>query len=232
VAAAVSKDRLAELIVASRLLLKKPSMCFFSDKVRASLTNLTKKLSIPYDIIIVEINTNEEIPDILWGELRKTQKALERLLRNNDFNVIRSDVWTDETETSAVLICLESKTIPKIRTREGPPGDTEGVQPFLEKYARESVIGPWVQDGKWHVGLKRRSISAEALLKEALSDGGLHVGVSRGLSDSLASSKIRSIQYSSLNKRADFSKFLEEFLDGRPRWLSRYYSSSSTVSSM
>ena len=233
VAAAVSKDRLAELIMASRLFLKNPSTCFFDlDKISATTTKLIKKLSIPYDVIVVQINTNEEIPDILWGELRKTQKALERLLRNNDFNVIRSDVWTDETENSAVLICLESKTIAKIRTREGPPGDTEGVQPFLEKYARDSVIGPWVEDGKWNVSLKRRSISAEAFLGEALSDGGLHAGVSRGLRDSLASSKIRSIQYSSLKKRADFSKFLEEFLDGRPRWLSRYYSSSSIVSSM
>ena len=231
VAAAVSKDRLAELIAASRLLLKKPSMCFFSDKVRASLTNLTKKLSIPYDIIIVEINTNEEIPDILWGELRKTQKALERLLRNNDFNVIRSAVWSDEREISAILISLESKNIAEISTRDGPPGDTEGVQPFLDKYARNSVIGPWVEEGKWTAGLKRHSTSAEALLKAALSDGGLHVGASRGLGDSLASSRVQNIQDSSLKRRADFSRFLEEFLDGRPRWLSRYYSSSSTVSS-
>jgi tRNA nucleotidyltransferase (CCA-adding enzyme) len=233
VAAAVSKDRLAELIIASRLFIEDPSICFFYlDKASASQTNLTKNLHTPYDVIVVQINTDEEIPDILWGELRKTQKALERLLRNNDFNVIRSDVWTDETETSAVLIGLESKNIAKIRTRDGPPGDTDGVQPFLEKYARDSVIGPWVEEGKWNVGLKRRSVSAEALLKEALSDGGLHIGVSRGLSDSLASSRVRSIKDSSLNKRADFSRFLEEFLEGRPRWLSRYYSSSSTVPSM
>jgi tRNA nucleotidyltransferase (CCA-adding enzyme) len=234
VAAAVSRNRMSELIAASRFFLEKPSTSFFTpDGAEESQEDLRKIFSsLEYDVIAVEVRTGGEVPDILWGELLKTQSALKHLLRANDFVVLQSDVWSDEVESSVIIFALETKALSKSKRHPGPPGDTDGVAPFLEKHATDAVAGPWVEEGRWMVGVKRRYVSAETLLRDKLSDGGHGVGVSRGLVEALASSRLLvGPEVLSLYGKEGFARFLTRFLEGRPRWLIRHLSAPSGSSS-
>jgi len=231
-AAAVSRNRMSELIAATRFFLERPSTIFFyPEDAEATQEDLRKMLSsLEYDVIAIEVRTGEEVPDILWGELLKTQSALRNLLEANDFVVLQSDVWSDEVESSVMIFALETKILSKSKRHLGPPGDTGGVAPFLEKHAAEAVAGPWVEGGRWIVGVKRRYTSAESLLKDKLSDGCRDVGVSRGLIEALASSRfLVGPEILGLCGKEGFTRFLTSFLKGRLRWL--YHSSSPSGSS-
>jgi tRNA nucleotidyltransferase (CCA-adding enzyme) len=229
VAAAVSKDRLSELIAAARVLLEAPSTIFFCPTEEDVSSEHLKSMlsSLKYDLVAIEVRTGEAVPDILWGELNKTQRALRHILEDNDFVVLRSDVWSDEIQTSAIVFSLEAKTLGRSRRHLGPPGDTKGVIPFLEKFANDAVTGPWVENGKWVVGVKRRYTSAESLLKDTLSDGGCAVGASRGLIDALTSSRLLvGSEILSLCSDHGFAGFIRSFIAGRPHWLPTNHSSS------
>jgi len=234
VAAAVSRDRMAELIAATRLFLESPSRSFFYPEDLEVSQDLLRRMfsSLGYDVIAIEIRAGEEVPDILWGELLKTKNALRRLLEANDFVVLRSDIWSDEAESSVMVFGLETRTLSKIKRHLGPPGDTDGVTPFLEKHAIEAATGPWVEEGRWVAGVRRRYASAESLLKDKLSDGGRDLGVSKGLFEALASSRLLvGPEVLSLCAKEGFPQFLMRFLEGRPRWLPPHQSSSPSGSS-
>jgi tRNA nucleotidyltransferase (CCA-adding enzyme) len=176
--------------------------------------------------------TGEEVPDILWGELHKTRGALRRLLESNDFVVLQSGVWSDEVDSSVIVFGLEELELSMSKKHSGPPGDMTGVQPFLVKHVEDPVVGPWVEDGRWTVGLRRRNTSAPELLREELSSGAVNVGVARGLAQALASSRILvGPEVLGLASRKGFGEFLAELIKGRPRWLSAFYSSLPTSSS-
>lgn len=233
VAAAVSKERMSELIAATRFFLDIPLKSFFyPEETEPSLEELQNMLSpLNYDIIAIEFRICEKVPDILWGELSKTKSALRYILEKNDFVVLRSDVWSDELRSSVIVFSLENLTLARCRRHQGPPGDTEGVKPFLEKYATDAVTGPWVENGKWIAAVKRHYISAESLLKDTLSDGGSVAGVSRGLVEPLVSSRLLvGAEILGMCGKKGFSKFLKRFIRGGPQWLSGSHSSSSSDS--
>jgi len=232
VAAAVSKERMSELIAAARFLLRSPSISFFYPTVEKMSEKRLREIlsSLEYDVVALEVKTGEEVPDILWGELLRTHGALKRLLEANDFVVLRSGVWSDEVESSVIVFGLESKSLRKTKRHMGPPGDTEGVTPFLEKHVADAVVGPWVEEGRWVTGVRRQYVSAEVLLRDKLSDGGRGVGVPKGLVEALASSRLLvGAEVLGIYHREGFARFLTGFLEGRPRWLR--HSSSRSVSS-
>jgi tRNA nucleotidyltransferase (CCA-adding enzyme) len=234
VAAAVSKDSLSGLIVAAKLCLSSPSLLFFyPDEVQGPQRPLDEALSkLSYSLVALELRAGEEVPDILWGELHKTRGALRRLLESNGFVVMQSDVWSDEKGSSVMVFGLEALELSMSRKHLGPPGDMKGVESFLTKHANDADVGPWVEDGRWTVGLRTRSAYAPALLREELSSGADNVGVAKGLAQALASSKILvGSEVLGLASKKGFREFLAEFIKGRNRWLSAFYSTLSTSSS-
>ncbi|MCJ7631610.1 CCA tRNA nucleotidyltransferase, partial [Candidatus Bathyarchaeota archaeon] len=99
VAAAVSRNKMGEVIMASRLFVAKPDSIFFSrDKIAPlSQDDVKKKLeNLGFDLVFVVFQNGERVPDILWGELYKTALALQKVLSQHDFQVVRESVWSDE----------------------------------------------------------------------------------------------------------------------------------------
>jgi tRNA nucleotidyltransferase (CCA-adding enzyme) len=234
VAAAVSKESLSGLIAAAKLCLSSPSLLFFyPDEVQEPHRPLDESLSrLSYSLVALELRTGEKVPDILWGELYKTRGAFRRLLESNGFVVMQSDVWSDEAGSSVIVFGLEALELSISKKYSGPPGDMMGVQPFLVKHGQDSVAGPWVEDGRWTVGLRRRNTSAPELLREELSTGAVNVGVAKGLAQALASSRILvGSEVLGLASRKGFGEYLAQFIKGRPKWLSAFYSSLPESSS-
>jgi tRNA nucleotidyltransferase (CCA-adding enzyme) len=228
VASAVQLQKLYTFVGAARAFLKKPSVEFFyPPKVRAlSVEALKQKLeSRGSACVFLTFAAVEAVPDVLWGQLYRTQRSLRKLIELNDFEVLRDAVWSDEKTLNAFVFELEQRVLPSVKRHLGPPLERKKeCEDFLIKYVRNSsvVSGPYIQDGRWVVELQRRFTDAVELLNEKLKEGGRDVGVAELISHALSEefeilvdSEVCEVYESS----KDFAEFLTGFLGGKPFWL-------------
>jgi tRNA nucleotidyltransferase (CCA-adding enzyme) len=228
VASAVQPQKLFTLVAAARAFLKKPDKRFFYPPKINALTAeaLAGKLeNRGASLIFLTLGNVEAVPDVLWGQLYKTQRALRKLAELNDFKVLRDAVWSDEKTLSWFVFEIEQRVLPGVRKHLGPPLKREKeCENFLSKYAsNDSVVsGPYVEDGRWVVELQRRFTDVVELLRENLSGGGRNIGVAELMSQAfkeklevLVNSEVAEVYR---GNRA-FAEFLTTFLSGKPFWL-------------
>ena len=100
VASALRRKCLDEFIAASRMFLQKPSRDYFYPpkthpfKPRKIATILKTHGST---LIFIKLGKVKAVPDVLWGQLYKSQRSLRKRLQLHDFNVIRGAVWNGPT---------------------------------------------------------------------------------------------------------------------------------------
>jgi tRNA nucleotidyltransferase (CCA-adding enzyme) len=228
VASAVQAERLYTFVAAAQAFLKKPSLGFFYPSETTVLTAeeliqvLTKRGSVLVFVTFGEVNA---VPDVLWGQLYKSQRSLQKLVHLNDFKILRDLAWSDEKDLNLFIFELEHCCIPPVKKHLGPPLEKEHeCEKFLAKHQGGSgtVSGPYVEDGRWVVQIRRKYTDACVLLREKLKDGGKNAGVAEQIAQELrkdfnvmANNEIVDVY----KKNREFAKFLTEFLSGKPKWL-------------
>jgi len=231
-AAAVRKERLNELVVASRAFLTNPHLEFFYpwETVAYTPEKLVHAMKTRGStIVFVKFGRVRAVPDILWGQLYKSQRSLRKMLQQHDFNIIRDHVWSDEQDLNMLIFEVEQRFLPIIKKHFGPPIEKrEECKKFLRKHVgvTSTISGPRIEGGRWLVETRRRHTDVVNLFDEKLKGGGRRVGVADLISqavantlDILVNGKITKL-YSS---NAEFAKFLTEYLEGKPRWLTGIY---------
>jgi tRNA nucleotidyltransferase (CCA-adding enzyme) len=228
VASAVQPQKLYTLIGAARAFLKKPTINFFyptepqalsAEVLRSQLGNRGSS------IIFIVIGQLNAVPDVLWGQLYRSERSLRKLIELNDYKVLKNAVWSNEKNLSIFVFELEQQELPNIKKHLGPPLELEAeCEKFLAKYAgNERVIsGPYIENGRWMVALPRKTTDAVELLKEKLADGGKNTGVAELIAKSikknlkvLANGEVFEVYCA----HSDFAVFLTHFLSGKPIWL-------------
>jgi len=232
VAAAVRKERLDEFIVASRAFVQKPELKFFYPQDMKALNSeqLAKTMKTRGStLIFLKFGKLKAVPDILWGQLYRSQKTIRTMLKQHDFNVIRDSVWSDEENLSVLIFELAQQILSLFRKHLGPPIEkrTE-CERFLRKHlgASQTVSGPRIEEGRWVVETKRKHNDAVELVNEKLRgrDG------ERLILPDLIAESVRKDFETLVNEECmklystspEFAKFLTEFLDGKPKWLTVY----------
>jgi tRNA nucleotidyltransferase (CCA-adding enzyme) len=227
VAAAVSNEKLNEFIAASKVFIKQPNLGFFyppdSKPIKTKLLARTLKKR-GNDLLFIKIGKVKAVPDILWGQLYKTQRSLANLLKQNNFEVLRSAVWSDEKLNHIIIFELENAVISPFKKHLGPPVGSREAEKFLQKHrgSVNTVSGPWIEDGRWVVYTRRRYNNATRLVQDALANGGRNIGVAELVAESLRKSKAILLNEKILDYYAanpDFAKFFTDYLIGRPKWL-------------
>ncbi len=228
VAAAVREERLNEFIVASREFLKNPDMKFFYPPETKALesTELINGINARGStIVFIKFEGEAPVPDILWGQLYKSKKAIRKTIQHYKFTVLRDDIWSNEKGLNILIFEIENRFLPRMKKHLGPPlKNIVDCEKFLRKHlvASSTVSGPRIEEGRWVVDVKSNYFDVAKLLKEKLEDGGRSVGVAELISKSVANSLEVLVNdevlklYSSYPK---FAKFLTEYLEGKPRWL-------------
>ena len=228
VAAAVREERLNEFIAAARAFLEMPSSNFFyPPTVEAfkadELVNVMRARGSA--LLFLRFGSVGVVPDVLWGQLYRTQQSLGKMLQRFDFKILRDAVWGNEVDVNVFIFELETRLLPPIRRHIGPPLEKRAeCEKFLKKHlgVESTVSGPRVEGNRWVVETGRRYVDALELLKEKLRDGGRNVGVADLLSQTIAKSFQVLVNEEILplcSSNEDFAKFLTEYLKGRPRWL-------------
>lgn len=229
VASAVQPQKLHTLIAAARAFLKTPSTEFFyPPPTKAYPAEVLKQTleSRGSACVFVTCAAIEAVPDVLWGQLYRTQRSLRKLAELNDFKVLRDTVWSDEKTLHTFALELEQRVLPSVKKHLGPPLTRENeCENFLAKYAQgnnDVVSGPYIEDGRWIVELRRRCTDIVELLREKLKEGGRNTGLAELVSQALREKFSVSVNteiskvYSS---NRDFAEFLTDFLKGKPLWL-------------
>ena len=229
VASAVQSQKLHTFVGAARAFLKTPSKeYFYPPKTKALSTEaLAQKLENRGSaFVFLTCAAVEAVPDVLWGQLYRTQRSLRKLAELNDFKVLRDAVWSDEKTLSAFAFELEQRVLPSVKKHLGPPLAREKeCEGFLAKYAygnSDVVSGPYIEDGRWVVELQRRFTHIVEFLSEKLTEGGRNIGVAEIVSQALRE-RFRILVNSEVSEvyvgNREFAEFLTDFLKGKPFWL-------------
>jgi len=228
VAAAVRKERLDEFIAASRAFLKAPDLKFFYPPQTEALepTELVNKINARGSaIVFISFEACPAVPDVLWGQLYKSQRALRKLIRQHDFTVLRDTVWSNEKNLNTFIFEVKNRFLPNMKRHLGPPlRKKEECEKFLRKHvgAESTVSGPRIEEERWVVDVQRSHTDVVELLKEKLGDGGASVGLAEVVSKAVADSLEVMVNDEALklySASPEFAKFLTEYLEGKPRWL-------------
>jgi tRNA nucleotidyltransferase (CCA-adding enzyme) len=228
VASAVQTEKLFTFVGAARVFLRTPNEKFFYPPKINALTPSALKSNLDSrgsSLLFLTLGNNKAVPDVLWGQLYKTKRALRKLAELNDFKVLRDAVWSNETTFSVFAFELEQPILPSVKKHLGPPLKREKeCEKFLSKYASNGsvVSGPYIEDGRWVVELRRKFTDAVALLREKLQDGGRNIGVAELMAQAfreklevLINSEVAEVYWGN----REFAEFLTGFLSGKPFWL-------------
>jgi tRNA nucleotidyltransferase (CCA-adding enzyme) len=228
VAAAVREERLNEFIAASREFLKNPDMKYFyppETKALESNELINRINARGSTIIFIKFEGEAPVPDILWGQLYKSKKALRKTIQHYKFTVLRDDIWSNEKDLNILIYEVENRFLPRMKKHLGPPlKNIVDCEKFLRKHlvANSTVSGPRTEEGRWVADVKRIYFDVAKLLKEKLEDGGRSLGVAELISESIANSLEILVNDEALklySGNPKFAKFLTEYLEGKPRWL-------------
>jgi len=228
VAAAVRKEKLDEFISASREFLKAPNIKYFFPTKCKLLT--AKKLIDTIDrrgssLVFIKFASKPIVPDVLWGQLYKSKKALRKLIIQHEFTVLRDDAWSNEKTFNVFVFELENHVISSMKHQLGPPLHKRlECEKFLQKHVKSDLTlsGPRIEKRRWVVDVKRNYTDAVKLLKDKLAEGGKREGVADIVVEAVDSLQVF-VNDEILNfyvNNSDFAEFLAQFLDGKPVWLS------------
>ncbi len=160
VAAAVSEEKLCEFILLARQFLK-------TKKTPTTASLLPKRGKL----FVVEWKISEENEEIIWSQLQRYEKKLVKQLRDKEFRVIDSMIWTDAKTKAQILFELETWEFPPINDHWGPRVyDREHAQQFIKKYKKAVVRG-----NKLVTERPREYTQAKSLLKVLLKEPVSHL---------------------------------------------------------
>jgi tRNA nucleotidyltransferase (CCA-adding enzyme) len=224
VASAVTETALWTFVAASRSLMEKPGERFFNPPPRDTAVLLQLLGGRGSGIIFVVIRDEEPpVPDTLWGQLYRCEKAFGRIFGERGFNVFRSGTWSDEVSRHIFTYELESITLPPLVKKMGPPVRLERESDdFLRTYIRspDLVSGPGIKGGKWWVVVRRRHLFTHTQLREVLMDASESIGVPKRLASLLEEhGRVYISEEIEGELKGGFPEWLAGFLSGRPDWL-------------
>jgi len=173
-AAALSAENFYIFKRAASQFLSTPSKEFFFGKKQEPITEaelVKKQTERKTDFIMLKFAPPDVVPDILWPQLRRTADRLESILRENEFIVLRKDVYTNEKNVAAILLEMEVSKLPNVQKRIGPKiFDVDDAKSFLDKYKPQAIGGPFVENNFWAVEVRRKFLTARDKLMDSLKE--------------------------------------------------------------
>ena len=228
VASAVMESKLWLFTAASRVFLQAPHLKFFFPLETTPHDEEGLRMAMRgrgSDIIFLFLKLGKRyVPDVLWGQLYRAERALRGLLDKYDFRVIRTAVWSDEEFNHLFLFEVERGILPRAKLHMGPPAEMEEMsERFLRRHlgSDRTISGPWVEGRRWWVEVERIHTDAKLLLEDKLQEeGGRSVGVPRGIAENLeGSSALINEEVTGIYREfPGFAVFLTDFFRGRPKW--------------
>jgi len=152
---AASFTKFNNFIVGCNLFLTNPSIKFFegrkySKDLKAFQTFEERKT----EVIVISFAYPKIPPDIFWGEVLRARRSFISFLKENDFEVLDSLVYSNENDKCAILLELKENELKNKKIHKGPPLiEHENLRRFIEKH-KEDVIQ--VKEGRIYAFVDRK----------------------------------------------------------------------------
>jgi len=171
VAAAVSMQNFATFVRACQDFMRESNMRFFFPRrvkllSKRDVERILRRRGTR--LFCVAFKSPDIVPDILYPQLRKTERALVKGLERSGFEVLRSDVWANDK--SIILLELDIAELPMVQAHVGPPIKVD-VGDFVQTHLRSKrkFAGPFLDSsGRLAFEVKRRQTDARRALEQAL----------------------------------------------------------------
>ena len=215
VASALEPEQFELFITACQAYLAQPRREFFFPKpiTPLSINQLKKLLQEEHrNILSVAFETPDVVPDILHGQLRKCQKAIQKLLDTAGFGVVHSKYF--DNNRTLILFELKLAKLPDMETHYGPPVDHANENDFLAKWraASSALDKPYQKDGRWVVDIKREFTEPLDLVKVNIS----HLNVGKHVTETIK--KKLELHQNTNVIRIGYEKPLTQFLIRKNSW--------------
>lgn len=191
-AAALSAQSFYKLKKVANEFLTKPSKEIFFGKEEKPITEnelVTRQIKRRTELILVKFTPPKIVPDILWPQLRRFADRLQNILEETryEFRVLRKDAYTNEKDLAVVLLEMETSKLPAIQKRIGPRvSDMDDSKRFIDKYKKQALAGPFVENNFWAVEVKRKFLTAREKLKDSLKEN-VKILEAKGIPNHIAS---------------------------------------------
>jgi tRNA nucleotidyltransferase (CCA-adding enzyme) len=170
VAAALSFNQFARMIMAARAFLRAPKEKFFfaHESPMMSFPQLRAHLETQALLGIHFPFPKETVEDVMWGQLLRVSKKMQNGLENKDFCIRRNFFWTDGKENAFIIFDVENPSLQSSKLRIGPSVfDAMHVDHFLRAHTHP-LSGPRIEDGKVVIEIYRTfPLFKDALKEEA-----------------------------------------------------------------
>lgn len=163
VASVLSKENLADFMYLCWEFQKNPGMKFFEyEKPEYTHFEIKQELKKRSDFMVIEFEKPDEVEDIIYPQMRKTLRRLEKLLRKNDFRIFNSGFHV--AESTRIFFELESH-LPGTQEIEGPKifHGEDHLNQFTSKY--DNV---YIKEDRIVAKTEREYSEARELLKDFL----------------------------------------------------------------
>ncbi len=229
VASALTLEKLDIFRAAAKMFLKHPSENFFyplnpllslSD---GELLSLMKQRKTFFFALVFK--GLEVAPDILWGQIYRSERAIVEAIEETGFQIIGSLSWSDETGLVFLLFEVTHREIPAVLKHKGPPISIEEEINFLEKHLGSSKVlaGPYIRENRWFVELEREFTDVISfmryLLTEKIDNLGLGSYFRQALKKGFTILENEEIVEYLTEKDNELRNYLSIFLVKKPSWL-------------
>lgn len=169
VAAALSLDNFCMFIDCCREFLKSTELKFFFPAPFLPLEDieiLERLESRKSTQLAVVFKTPDVVEDVLYPQLYKMEQAVDVFLKEYEFSVIKTGVWSGKNET-VIMLELISGALPNVKKHIGPPvWVKEHAEKFKEKYeGADDVFEGYIENGKYVFEIRRKYPMAKGLLE-------------------------------------------------------------------
>ncbi len=169
-ASAVSEEKKALFIHASREYIKNPSLKFFFPGPVKPLSNdeIKKRMrdrSTHFYAIIYPLP--DVIDDVLYPQIRKTMSVFKRILES--FHPINTVYYVDDIEKKVFFILeLEREFLPAVKKHEGPPIWHENSEKFISRWKGRALRGPYIENDRLFADIPRNERDVKDVLEKSL----------------------------------------------------------------
>lgn len=223
VAAALSREQFERMVLAANAFLEKPAeKFFFPELVKCWGIGKIRQMLSKKEIIALQLAYPKNVlPDIMWGELRRLERKISVQLKQYEFDVVRSDSWSDEKKTIALIYELKELALPKTMGRIGPfAEDLENQKRFIAAHKGRIISGPRIEKGRWVIETRREfadvkkllCVIAKELAKKEKKD------IKRAIKSGCRVLDAKGIS-ALYGKNAEFRRFLTRYLKGKEEFM-------------
>ena len=218
VAASLSNENFIKFVDACGEFYEKPSLKFFEIK-REPVKKREFRVRLKNrgtEVFLIEFERTDVVDDILWSQMRKTSTRIAKLLKENEFEIIGQDVWSDGKK-SYLIFEVKMWNLPEIMKLTGPPIHSERhSEEFRGKYSGWNV---YTENGRWVAEVKRKYRKVDGILTDFLKNPEkklLNEGVRSHIAKNI-SKGFRILRYNETEKligrNAEFAIFLKKYFE-------------------